>query len=139
MAQAYAAAYPDRVRRLVLASTLARYGPEAHAALEAGIAARAGEPWYEDALAAYEDEMAGRYSTPEELAEIALREFAFYFARFGDRERAYLETLRGELPNVDALKHFNDVELATFDLRPELYNDVYFGRSVWQVKAIDIR
>src|SRR5436190_18298186 len=26
-----------------------------------------------------------------------------------------------------------------FDLRPELYNDVYFGRSVWQVKAIDIR
>jgi hypothetical protein len=26
-----------------------------------------------------------------------------------------------------------------FDLHPELYNDVYFGRSVWQVKTIDIR
>jgi len=119
VAQAYAAAHPDRVRRLVLASTLARFGSEQEAAVQAGIEARAGEPWYGDALGAYEDEMAGRYSTSQELAEIALREFPFYFADFGERERAYLETLRGELPNVDALKYFNEVELSTFDLRPE--------------------
>ncbi len=26
-----------------------------------------------------------------------------------------------------------------FDAQPELFNEVYFGRSVWQVKAIDVK
>src|SRR5215208_5949610 len=54
VAQASAAAYPDRVRRLVLASTLARFGPDQEAAVQAGMEARADEPWYDDARGAYE-------------------------------------------------------------------------------------
>ncbi len=79
VAQAYAAAHPDRVERLVLASTLARFAAEQQEAMEAGMRAKAGEPWYEDALAALEDEQEGRFDTDEELAELALREFPFYF------------------------------------------------------------
>lgn len=120
VAQAYAAAYPHRVERLVLASTLARFGEEQERAMEAGMEARRGEPWYEDARAALEAEQAGDFATDEELHELALREFPFYFARYGEAERAYLDVLRDELPNRDALKLFNEEIFTSFDLRPEL-------------------
>jgi pimeloyl-ACP methyl ester carboxylesterase len=119
-AQAYAATHPDRVERLVLASTLARFAEEQHAAMEAAMQAKAGEPWYEDARAALDDEQESRFETDEELGELALREFPFYFATYGDAERAYLETLRGEIPVADALLLFNNEIFTTFDLRPEL-------------------
>lgn len=121
VAQAYAAAYPERVRKLVLASTLARFGPEQMAAIEAGIAAREGEPWYADAKQAFDDEAAGNYSTPEELGRIVFRELSFYFAHYGEREAAYLDSLRDEVLNVAALKYFNSVEAPTIDLRPDNY------------------
>jgi pimeloyl-ACP methyl ester carboxylesterase len=120
VAQAYAAAHPDRVEKLVLASTLARFAEEHTAAMEAGMHAKADEPWYADALAALEAEQEGRFESDEELAELALREFPFYFARYGDAERAYLEGLRGEVPVADALLLFNNEVFTTFDLRPEL-------------------
>jgi pimeloyl-ACP methyl ester carboxylesterase len=120
VAQAYAAAHPDRLESLVLASTLARFAEEHASAMRSGMEAKAGAPWYEDARAALEDEQEGRFETDEELAVIALREFPFYFATFGDSERAYLETLRGEVPVADALLLFNREILASFDLRPEL-------------------
>jgi pimeloyl-ACP methyl ester carboxylesterase len=120
VAASYAAAHPDRVDRLVLASTLARFAAEHEAVMEAAMDAKAGEPWYADARAALEDEQAGRFETDAELGELALREFPFYFARYGEVEQAYLETLRGEVPVADALKLFNDETFATFDLRPEL-------------------
>jgi pimeloyl-ACP methyl ester carboxylesterase len=53
------------------------------------------------------------------VAELALREFPLYFARFGEAERAYLDTLRAEIPAEDALRLFND-SFTTFDVRPEL-------------------
>ena len=120
VAAAYAAAHPDRVEKVVLASTLARFAEEQHAAMETGMQAKAGEPWYADALAALEDEQEGRFETDEELAELALREFPFYFAHYGDAERGYLESLRGEIPVADALLLFNNEIFTTFDLRPEL-------------------
>jgi pimeloyl-ACP methyl ester carboxylesterase len=120
VAQAYAAAFPARVRRLVLASTLARFQQEQAAAMERAMEERAGEPWYADARAALEAEQAGEFETDEELGELALREFPFYFARFGPDEAAYLETLRPDVPNADALKLFNDEIFTTFDLRPDL-------------------
>jgi pimeloyl-ACP methyl ester carboxylesterase len=120
VAMAYAAAHPQRLDRLVLASTLPRFAAEQLAAMEEGMERHRGEPWYGDARAALEDEQAGRFSSDEELAAIALREFPFYFARFGDAERAYLETLAGEVPNGDTLRLFNDEIFGTFDLRPEL-------------------
>jgi pimeloyl-ACP methyl ester carboxylesterase len=120
VAAAYAAAYPDRIERLVLASTLARFGEEQQAAMEAGMKGKADEPWYADALAALEDEQEGRFETDEELAELSLREFPFYFARYGSAEQAYLDTLRGEIPVADALLLFNNEIFTTIDLRPEL-------------------
>jgi pimeloyl-ACP methyl ester carboxylesterase len=107
VAMAYAAAHPGRVSRLVLASTTPRFGAEHEAAMTAAMEARAGEPWYEDACAALEAEQDGAFDTDEELRDLALREFPFYFARFGEHERAYLETLREEVPNADALLLFN--------------------------------
>jgi pimeloyl-ACP methyl ester carboxylesterase len=120
VAQAYAAAHPDRVERLVLASTLARFQAEQAAAMKSAIKAREGEPWYEDALAALEAEQAGDWGSDEELAQLALREFPFYFAQYGFRERDYLQVLDGEVPCGAALKLFNDEVFTTFDLRPGL-------------------
>lgn len=120
VAIAYAARYPGRVERLILASTLARFSPEQEAGMAAAVEGHADEPWYEDARAALEAEEAGEFETDEELADLARREFPFYFARYGDDERAYVERLRGDTPNADALRLFNREQLPTFDLRPEL-------------------
>ena len=120
VAIAYAARHPERVERLVLASTLARFSPEQEAAMEAAVEQASGEPWYEDARAALEAETAGDFESDEELAELVLREFPFYFARYGDDERAYLDTLRSERPNADALRLFNKELAPVFDLRPDL-------------------
>jgi pimeloyl-ACP methyl ester carboxylesterase len=120
VAIAYAARFPERIERLVLANTLPRWAPEQQAAMEAGIARQSGEPWYEDAYAALEAEQAGAFSTDEELADLAVREFPFYFARYGEKERAYLDLLRSEAPNADALRLFNREVFETFDVRPEL-------------------
>jgi proline iminopeptidase len=120
VATVYAAAHADRVERLILASTLARWAPAQEAAMEAAIASHADEPWYEDARAALEAEQAAEFATDEELAELSFREFPFYFRQYGDEERAYLEKLRGDSPNADALRLFNQEIFGTFDLRPEL-------------------
>jgi proline-specific peptidase len=120
VAMAYAAWHPDRVERLILASTLARWAPEQEQAMERWMASRAEEPWYEDARAAIEAEQAGEFTTEDEMADLALREFPFYFARYGDEERAYVETLWTDTGNADALRYFNQEIWESFDLRPEL-------------------
>jgi pimeloyl-ACP methyl ester carboxylesterase len=119
-AQAYATTHPDRVERLVLASTLARFAEEQNGAMEAAMHAKSDEPWYADARAALEDEQAGRFESDQELAALALRELPFYFARYGQAERSYVEGLREEVPVADALLLFNNEVFTTFDLRPEL-------------------
>lgn len=113
-------AHPSRVRRLVLASTLARFREEQVAAMEEAMQAKSGEPWYEDARAALEAEQEGKFESDEELGRLVVREFPFYFARFGDAEREYLTILAGETVNADALRLFNTEIFATFDTRPEL-------------------
>lgn len=119
-AMAYAARHPKRVERLILASTLARFSPEQEAAMATAVEGHADEPWYEDARAALEAEEAGEFETDEELAALSLREFPFYFARYGDDERAYVQSLGSETPNADALRLFNQEQVPSFDLRPEL-------------------
>ena len=120
VAQAYAARHPEHVERLVLASTLARFQAEQQGAMEAAMHLRSDEPWYEDAVAALEAEQAGDWESDEELASLALREFPFYFATYGDAEREYLRSLQGEIPVGDALRLFNDEVFTVFDLRPAL-------------------
>jgi pimeloyl-ACP methyl ester carboxylesterase len=120
VAAAYAATHPARVDRLVLASTLARFAAEQEDAMRRGMEARSGEPWYADARAALEAEQAGEFATDEELGALSLREFPFYFARYGADEAAYLDTLRPEVPCADALLLFNREIFESFDLRSDL-------------------
>jgi proline-specific peptidase len=107
VAQAYAATHPGRVRRLVLASSLARFGPEHEAAMHAGMDKRSGQPWYPDAVAALEAEQAGGFANDQELSELVFREMPLYFAHYGPVEAGYLDTLRSENINGDTLKIFN--------------------------------
>jgi pimeloyl-ACP methyl ester carboxylesterase len=120
VAQAYAARHPEHVERLVLASTLARFQADQQGAMEAAMHLRSGEPWFEDASAAVAAEQAGEWGSDEELASLVLRELPFYFAVYGDRERAYTRSLEGEIPVGDALRLFNNDVFTTFDLRPDL-------------------
>src|SRR3989304_3451646 len=50
----------------------------------------------------------------------ARREWPLYFARYGPAAAAYIEGLRVEVPNADALRLFNQEIFNTFDLRPQL-------------------
>jgi proline-specific peptidase len=120
VATAWAARHPERVERLILASTLARWAPEQQEAMEAWVASCADEPWYGDATAALEAEQAGEFESDEEMAELAFREFPLYFHHYGEEERAYLESLRADPSNADPLRVFNEEIFETFDLRPEL-------------------
>jgi proline iminopeptidase len=88
--------------------------------MEAAVAAKGEEAWFEDAMAALKAEQAGEWGTDEELAGLVFRELPLYFAQYGDRERRYVQTLEGEIPVGDALKLFNDEVFTTFDLRPQL-------------------
>jgi proline iminopeptidase len=122
VAQAYAAKYPDHVSRLVLASTLARFGPEQEKAMRAGMEKRSGQPWAQDAFAALEAEQGGKFETDKELSELVLREYPLYFAHYGAIEAGYIDTLHDEVVNADALRLFNNEIFTTFDLRAQLPN-----------------
>jgi pimeloyl-ACP methyl ester carboxylesterase len=120
VAQAYAARHPERVERLVLASTLARFGEAQQEAMREGMEKRSGQPWYADAVAALEAEQEGRFSSDEAMAELVFRELPLYFAHYGAAEAGYLDTLKVETPNADTLKLFNREIFEKFDLRGEL-------------------
>lgn len=120
VAMAYASAHPGRVRRLVLASTLCRFGKEQEKAMRTGMDKRAGQPWYADAVAALDEEQAGKFQSDREVTDMVLREWPLYFAHFGPAEAGYLDTLKAETINADALRLFNQEIFNTFDLRERL-------------------
>lgn len=120
VAQAYAAQHPDRVRRLVLASTLARFAPEQEHAMREGMDKRSGQPWFSDAVVALDHEQAGHFESDQELSELVFRELPLYFAHFGPVEAGYLDTQRSDTINADALRLFNQDIFTTFDLRSRL-------------------
>jgi pimeloyl-ACP methyl ester carboxylesterase len=117
---AYAARYPERVERLILASTAPQFSAEQNAAMEEAIEARSGEPWYEDARGALERELKGEFSGDEELMALGLRMMPFYFARYGDPEREWVGVLAGDRLNADATRLWEKEIFGTFDLRPQL-------------------
>ncbi|HKC77066.1 MAG TPA: alpha/beta fold hydrolase, partial [Gaiellaceae bacterium] len=73
VAMTYAATFGSRVARLVLAATLALWNDEAEGAMERGIEARRGQPWFADAQKAIEEEQAGEFSSAKELVANTLR------------------------------------------------------------------
>jgi proline iminopeptidase len=119
VAMAYAAAFAARVRRLVLAATLAVWGDEANAAMEGMIEKRRGEPWFEGAQRAIEEEQAAEFSTAEELVANTLRQAPLYFHRWEGNERAGRE-LFSDFAYAEPLHYFNTAEFPSLDLRPEL-------------------
>ncbi len=119
VAMAYAAAFGPRVRRLVLACTLAVWGEEAEAAMHRGIEARGDQPWFEEAKRAIEEEQAGEFASSEELVANVQRQIPLYFHRWEGNEEAGRE-LAADFAKMEPLHHFNTVEFPTFDLRGEL-------------------
>lgn len=117
VAQAYASAHPARVQKLVLASTAPRFGPDEEAATQAAREKRSGQPWYADAAAASTED--NDQLTDEQLRDLFFRQMPLYFAHFGQAEAGYLDTLRSEAMNGDALRAFGQ-ELSSLDLRSRL-------------------
>jgi pimeloyl-ACP methyl ester carboxylesterase len=119
VAIAYAAAHGRRVRRLVLADTLACWDDEAQAAMERAIEARRGEPWFAAALEAIEEEQAGAFASGEELVANVKRQAPLYFHRWEGNEQVGLE-LASDFARMEPLHYFNTVEFQSFDLRGDL-------------------
>ncbi len=120
VALGYAAAHPERVARMVLVATCARFHEQQMEAMHAAMQARAGEPWFEDACAALKAEQEGRFGDDAQLGRLVARELPFYFARYGDAERAFVARVVAHAVHGAALQHFNEHEFLTFDLRPSL-------------------
>lgn len=119
VAMAYAAAFGSRVRRLVLACTLAVWDDAAEAAMHRSIETRRAQLWFEDAAKAIAEEQAGEFSSAEELVANAQRQAPLYFHRWEGHEQAGRE-LFADFVQWEPLHHFNTVEFPTFDLRPDL-------------------
>ncbi len=120
VAAAYAAAHPEQLEKVVIACGLARFGEEQQQAMQLAMEKRSAEPWYADAREALAREEAGDFADEEELRALVAREFPFYFARYGDEERAYVAFIHEERPNKDPLHLFNTEIMAVLDLRPQL-------------------
>ena len=113
VAMAYAAAHPSRVRKLVLASTIAAVTEETGAEMERLKAEKAGEPWYDDAIAALEQEERGDY---DDFAAMWTAMAPMYFHRWDERYRGWL-TASVEGSTAAPLRVFN---AQPFDLRGDL-------------------
>jgi pimeloyl-ACP methyl ester carboxylesterase len=116
----YAAEQPARVEQLVLVATTPRFHEQQLEAMEAAMQQRSGEPWFEDASAALEEEQEGRFADDAELGRLVARELPFYFAQYGENERAFVQLALEQPVHANALRYFNAHEFLTFDLRPAL-------------------
>jgi len=113
VAMAYAAARPHRVRKLVLASTIAAVTEETGAEMEHVKAGKAGEPWYDDAIAALEQEERGDY---DDFGAMWTAMAPMYFHRWDERYRGWLNA-SVEGSTAAPLRVFN---AQPFDLRADL-------------------
>jgi proline iminopeptidase len=119
VAMAYAAAHGQRVRRLLLADTLAVWGEEAEAAMGSAIERRRDEPWFAEAVKAIEEEQAAGFSSVGELIANLKRQIPLYFHRWAGNEKVGL-ILAEDFAHAEPLLHFNTVEFPTLDLRGDL-------------------
>jgi proline-specific peptidase len=119
VAMAYAAAFGARIRRLVLAATLAVWSDEAEAAMQRTIEKRREAPWFEEAQKAIAEEQAGEFASTEELVRNVQQQIPLYFHRWEGNERTGRD-LAADFAKAEPLHYFNTVEFPTFDLRAEL-------------------
>jgi pimeloyl-ACP methyl ester carboxylesterase len=104
VAAAYAAAHPDRVRKLVFASSLLAVTDEMTAEAERVLASKSGEPWHEAAMAALAREEAADYESPEDLARMWNDMAPAYFSQWDERYRPQVEV---DWAAPEPLKEFN--------------------------------
>lgn len=91
VAAAYAAAFPARVRKLVVASGLIAVTAELEAAAAERLERCSAEPWFPEVAAALEREQRGEYATPGDAAAMWNAMIPVYFAHWDERYRARVE------------------------------------------------
>ena len=89
VAQAYAAAHPQRVRSLVLVTPSDRLQGGDRSDVPAIRAARAGEPWYAEAAEAQE---ALAHAAPAQQQSLVRATRPFFYGRWDERTRAHAAT-----------------------------------------------
>ena len=115
----WAGTHPERVGRLVLASTTTRFTDEIRQRRMSPIATHHGQPYFEDAIAALQDQQAGNYATDEDLIALYERAGRVLMPLGADIEPVAQVLLAAGM-NADALRHFNHTIAAGMDLRPYL-------------------
>jgi proline iminopeptidase len=120
VAMAWAAAHPDRVGRLVLSNTAARFTDVIRARRHAIVESHAGEEWYSDAVAALDENPDGVYADDAELAASLQRRVPFYFPRWHTDAKALATSLLADGLRAEPLSHFNANIAGGMDLRAGL-------------------
>jgi proline iminopeptidase len=119
VAMSYAAAYPDRVRNLVLVATAPRFASEYDDRILA-IWKASDDPTIATALDARQQRFKkGDDVEDEERMRLRLIELRLYFEG-ADGAEWLTSLLRQEPPNTDALKYFNTQIAPTYDIREHL-------------------
>jgi pimeloyl-ACP methyl ester carboxylesterase len=119
VAIAWGGTHPDRVGRLVLSDTAPRFTDVIRGRRGARVAAHEGAPYFADAVAALQDQQAGRYATDEDLLALYERAGPVLVAP-GEDVAPVAAAFRASGINADAMKHFNERVAGTMDLRPLL-------------------
>lgn len=119
VAMTWAATYPDRVRRLVLAGTAPRFTDVIRRLRQERVASHRGQRYFEDAVAALRDQQAGNYANDSELAALYERAGPV-LAPVGEDIAPVADAFRAAGINADAMKHFNERIAGRMDLRPLL-------------------
>jgi pimeloyl-ACP methyl ester carboxylesterase len=110
---------PERVGRLVLAGTAPRFTDAIRGLRMERVASHQGQPYFEDAIAALQDQQAGNYANDEELAALYERAGPV-LAPLGEDIAPVADAFRAAGINADAMKHFNERIAGGMDLRPLL-------------------
>jgi pimeloyl-ACP methyl ester carboxylesterase len=119
VAMTWGGTYPERVGRLVLAGTAPRFTDAIRRQRSERVASHRGQPYFEDALEALQDQQAGNYESDEEL--VALYERAGrLLVPLGEDITPVADAFRAADINANALKHFNERIAGGMDLRPLL-------------------
>ena len=119
VAMTWGGTYPDRVGRLVLASTAPRFTDVIRGLRLERVVSHQGQPYFEDAIAALQDQQAGKYADDEELAALYERA-GRVLVPLGEDVAPVAAAFRAAGVNADAMKHFNERIAGTMDLRPLL-------------------
>jgi proline iminopeptidase len=110
---------PERVERLVLANTTPRFTDAIRSLRMERVALHQGQPYFQEALGALQEQQAGNYATDDELRALYERAGSV-LAPPGEDSTPVFDAFRRSGMNADALKHFNQRIAGTMDLRPLL-------------------